>query len=56
MRLRRLCFAILALRFFLMDPIGAVFVRCWTTCVESWFGVLVNDLVKRVFDDAFGPE
>ena len=48
MRLRRLCLAILALRFFLMDPI----VRFFRGCRE----VLVDDFVEGVFDDAFGTK
>jgi len=53
MRLRRLCLAILALRFFLIDPIGLCSVLDYLRRV---FGVLVDDFVQGVFDDAFGTE
>jgi hypothetical protein len=50
MRLRRLCLAIFALRFFLMDPIGLY------SCGARGGEVLVDDFVEGVFDDAFGTK
>ena len=55
MRLRRLCFAILALRFFLIDPIGLCSVLDYLRRLLG-LSVLVDDFVQGVFDDAFGTE